>query len=48
MTNRSVLTALLLAVLALLLAACGGNPTVADIAPLAKDRPTLLFFYTDT
>ncbi|GEM_PF-5418649 len=42
---------LLLTALALLLAACGGNAapdSIADVAPLDEDRPTFIFFYTDT
>lgn len=48
MTHRPRITGLVLAMLALLLAACSGSPTLAEVAPLDKDRPTLLYFYTDS
>jgi hypothetical protein len=41
-----IITVGLLLVALLALAACGA-PQAEDRLPLAEDRPTLLFFYTD-
>lgn len=41
------MTRLLLCLLMLGLAACAATPQPAEVLPLAADRPTFIFFYTD-
>ncbi|GAB4576478.1 MAG: hypothetical protein Kow0077_32970 [Anaerolineae bacterium] len=48
MTRAAVLTGLLAAAV-LLVAACAGPApaSIAEIAPLDREKPTFLFFFTD-